>query len=225
MRPGVRLTVDGEGLLRDGEKSQQYGAYGSGESRVKRTEHEEEFFRRVGFSAQRKDLHMHAKPAESAFGTQNRQREFARRGKAAARDLGKQHQGGQNSFVRNKSRGTAASPEKSDTKAQIESMASAQAVTLRTIAPGSDICGCGGRVSGGSLPDMSFESIPSGSSEIQTLANISAPERREPSIEAPTALTQKPMPGLRQNEISRRASLRLILPESISVRAAAAPVG
>ena len=80
MRPGVRLAVDGEGLLRDGEKSQQHGAYGGGESRVKRTEHKEEFFRRIGFSAQRKDLHMHAKAAESAFGAQNRQREFARRG-------------------------------------------------------------------------------------------------------------------------------------------------
>ena len=112
MRPGVRLAVDGEGLLRDGEKSQQYGAYGGGESRVKRTEHKEEFFWRVGFSAQRKDLHMHAKPAESAFGTQNRQREFARRGKAAARDLCKQHQGGQNSFVRNKSRGNGGKPRK-----------------------------------------------------------------------------------------------------------------
>ena len=195
MRPGVRLTVDGEGLLRDGEKSQQYGAYGSGESRVKRTEHEEEFFRRAASPLSAKTCICTQSPpkAHSAhrIGSGSLPAEARQPLVTSASSIRAVRI---RSFVINPE-ATAASPEKSDTKAQIESMASAQAVTLRTIAPGSDICDCGGRVSDGSLPDMSFESIPSGSSEMQTLANISVPERREPSIEAPTALTQKLCPG------------------------------
>lgn len=60
---------------------------------------EEIFFVGLSLTAERKNLHMYAEPAESAFGTQKLQRHLACVFQTAVGDLGKHNQGGTESFV------------------------------------------------------------------------------------------------------------------------------
>lgn len=57
------------------------------------------------------------------------------------------------------------------------------------------------------------------------LARITVPARREDSMAPPTAFTQKPIPGLKQNAVSFFASLLLIFPPPSNALVAVATVG